>query len=127
VVERILCLDEKNLAKYLEYSIRMIADYLKIKTKIINSSEIKCIESGRNKIIPIVHKLKGDTYINMIGGREMYKEDIFTDAKIKLEFMEAHQMPYTNSLHGFIPNLSILDVLFNIKPEDMASRLNFIK
>ncbi len=127
VVEKILSLDEKNLAKYLECSIRVISEYLKINTKIITSSSIECSESGKGKIIPIIHALRGDTYLNMIGGKLLYRDEDFAAAKIKLKFVEAYQSPYSQLAQEFIPNLSILDILFNVSPGDMASRLNFIR
>ena len=127
VVEKILSLEERNLARYLECSIRIISEYMNIGTKIISSSDIKCSELGKNKIIPIVRALNGDAYINMMGGRNLYVEEDFAEASIKLHFIEARQSPYTQLMPGFIPNLSILDVLFNVMPVDVASRLNFIE
>lgn len=127
MVEKILSLDEKNLAKYLECSIRIISEYLNINTKIIISSSIECSASGKDKIIPIVRALNGNIYINMIGGRALYMDEDFAAAKIKLNFIKSHQSPYKQLTQEFIPNLSILDVLFNVKPADVALRLNYIE
>ena len=51
-------------------------------------------------------------------------ERIFEENKIKLTFQKfAH--PKYPQLHGeFVPNLSILDAIFNIGPEDTLKKLN---
>ncbi len=127
-VEKILKIDEGNLAKFLEHSIRTIADFLQINTKIVVSSEINCAKSGSEKIIPLVKDLRGDTYINMNSGRNLYKAKDFFDAGIGLEFLDTYQTPYQqHSANRFVPNLSILDLLFNLPSTNVRSRLSPIK
>ena len=50
-------------------------------------------------------------YINPPGGRELYNQASFTDAAIDLRFLESSASPYTQRSGGFVPGLSIVDVL----------------
>jgi hypothetical protein len=123
VVEKILSCTEDNLARYLELSIRELSSYLGIKTKILNSSGFQYSERGKDRIIPIVRGLGGNTYINMLGGRSLYDIEHFKKNNIKLVFIENHQTPYAQMSKTFIPNLSILDLLFNVSSDDVSTRL----
>ena len=55
IIEKIIENDEKNLAKYLEFSIKEICKYLDIKTELILSSNLKKDNSlkGKDKVIAI--------------------------------------------------------------------------
>ena len=123
VVDKILGFPENNLARYLELSIRELALYLGISTKIVNSSSFQYPETGKDKIIPMVRGLGGHAYINMRGGRSLYDIEHFKQNNLSLVFIENYQRPYGQMSKTFIPNLSILDLLFNVSRDDAACRL----
>ena len=113
--------EKTNLAEYLEYSIRRIAEFMGISTKIYSASKLKLDYTNRaqERIIDIC-KLRGMTeYINAIGGKELYDKQLFSEAGIKLNFLKMDEdIVYPQGKGKFIPSLSILDVLmFNGKEE----------
>jgi hypothetical protein len=90
-----------------------ICNYLGCKTKTLTSSDIEKnnMLKGQEKIINICQTLNGDSYINPIGGTELYFKERFQQAGIKLNFIEMKQTVYFQGKGDFIPNLSIIDVL----------------
>lgn len=126
VIENIITQDEKNLAGYLEYSIRKICEYLSIKVEIIVSSTINKNNElkGQNKIIEICKILGADEYYNAIGGQELYSYDDFAVSKIKLNFLKTEVGEYKQFNNEFVWNLSIIDVMMFNYAEDIKKMLD---
>ena len=120
VIEKIFSCKEENLAKFLEHSIRELSNYMGIETEIIVSSDIVKDNTlhGQKKIIDICEVLKGDVYINAIGGQELYDKENFLKQNIDLKFLMSNMREYKQFGNVFQPGLSIIDVLmFNSKQE----------
>lgn len=120
MIKEILLNDEKNLAKYVGYSIERIARYLDMDTKLIYDSDLNIDTSlnARDSIIERCKKLNADYYINAIGGQALYNKENFLKEDIKLNFLKTEEIIYKQFDNEFIPNLSILDVMmFNSKDE----------
>ena len=79
MLEQILLNDEKNLAKYVSYSIERVVQYLDIDTKIIYLSDLGGETSlkAQDRIIDICKRVNTDHYINAIGGQELYNKEGF--------------------------------------------------
>ncbi|MBT3409032.1 WbqC family protein [Candidatus Woesearchaeota archaeon] len=112
-VENIL---DKKWEKLIDLNCTLI-DYfilkLNIKTKIIYSSEFKIKKSGSEKLLEICKNLNASEYLSGELGINYLKKEIFDDANIKVIF-ERFEHPTYNQIHGkFIPNMSIIDLLFN--------------
>ena len=73
IIEDIIGYEEKNLAKFITYSLQKICNFLSIETTIIISSDIDKNNDlkGQDKIIEICKKIKADNYINAVGGTEI--------------------------------------------------------
>jgi hypothetical protein len=113
LIESIIFNEEKNLALFIEFSIRIICDYLQINTQLILSSSIvkRNYLKGQNKIIEICKLLGASEYYNAIGGLDLYSVVDFQNEGIKLKFIQTEITPYKQFNNEFIPNLSIIDVL----------------
>ena len=113
--------DKKNLAEFLAYSNRKIAEYMGITTRILSATEINLdhTNSAQQRIIDICQQRNVSTYVNAIGGKELYNPQDFKDAGIELKFLRMDDdIVYPQGKGDFIPYLSILDVLmFNSKEE----------
>jgi hypothetical protein len=123
LLDNILGYASKNLAEFLSHSIRQVAGYLNLKTDILISSDIEKDNSlkGQDKILHICKQLGASTYINAIGGQELYNPEVFASNNIKLKFLRTKPISYPQFKNDFIPNLSILDVLmFNSKEQVKA-------
>ena len=104
-------------------SLETICDYLKIGTIFKNSSDLdKDMDAdAQTRIIQMVKTLGGDGYRNAIGGKDLYSKEEFARAGIHLAFIESDPIVYKQFDKGFIPCLSILDVLmFNSREQSMA-------
>lgn len=118
VIEDIIMNEERNMAVYLEYSIRQICKYLSINTELIISSSINKNNplKGQDKIIEICKLLGADEYFNSIGGHELYSIEHFATKNINLKFLKTKNIEYKQFNNEFIPNLSIVDIMmFNSK------------
>lgn len=107
-------------------SIIKINKYLEISTNIILSSKIDKDNSlkAQEKVIHINKLLNSNTYINAIGGQELYDRDEFRQEGIELKFLKMGNIEYQQFKNGFIPNLSIIDVLMFNSPETIKEMLN---
>lgn len=111
--EDIFCNEEKNLAKFIGYSLKKISVYMNISTDFIYSSEINknsCM-SNQDKIIHICKMCKSTNYINPIGGKQLYSYEYFKKNNIKLNFFKSKLKKYHQFNNDFIPFLSIVDVI----------------
>ncbi len=120
LLQTILSSKEKNLARFLGYSLMEISSYLGIETKFLYSSEIEKNNDLKfdARIIDICKRVGADHYINAIGGKELYDKDEFSAEGITLNFIDTKDIEYKQFDKEFVPNLSIIDVMmFNSKEE----------
>lgn len=128
VFNKVLRNNEKNLAKYIGFSLINISEYLGIKTKFLYSSNIKKNNdlTAHEKILEIAKILKASHYINPIGGKNIYDKDIFAKKNIDLSFLSPSFIEYKQFNDKFEPNLSIVDIMmFNNKKEIASSFLRY--
>lgn len=76
-------------------------------------------------VVEICQKIGADTYISGLGGANYLDKQILIDNKIKLLYNTYEHPTYNQQFTnlGFIPNMSILDLIFNHGPDS----LNIIK
>ena len=86
---------------------------LDLKAKVVNSSTLNVTSTKSQRLVDICKKLKVDVYVSGEMGKNYVDESLFSQSNIQIKY-EKFQHPIYAQLHGeFIPNLSILDVLFN--------------
>jgi hypothetical protein len=118
LAESILNNREQNLFRFLYQSLQAVCNYLDIKTEFIISSTLAINHElkSQDKVIAICKVLQPTTYINPIGGVNLYSKEIFQQHDIALNFIQATPVEYQQFSNEFIPWLSIIDVLmFNSK------------
>ncbi len=127
MIENIMTNDEKNLAKFIGYSIMKIAKYLDITPEFIYLSDLQgdTLLRGQARTIDICKRLNADHYINAIGGRKLYKKEDFKKAGIKLNFLKTSDIKYKQFGNKFVPNLSIIDVMMFNPKEKIVSLLEY--
>ncbi len=94
--------------------IKFIMDELEIKPKIIFSSELKISKKGSERVLDICKSVGADHYITgTVWAQPHLKIDEFKKSNIRVEFQN-FQHPTYKQIHGeFIPQMSIIDLLFN--------------
>lgn len=128
IVEKIILNQEKDLVKYLIYSLEQICNYLDINFTHKLSSDIAKDNSkkGQSKIIDICKILDASCYINPIGGTDLYNKDAFLDNNIELKFISTNPINYKQINDDFISHLSIVDlIMFNSKNESKKFIKNY--
>lgn len=119
LLKEIIFHDEINLFRYIYRSLVLSLRQLNIKTTIVVSSKVPIDHSlkAEAKVLAICKRLGATSYINPIGGRELYSKEFFNAAGIELSFLESQYIPYSQFGDQFVPWLSIVDVLMfnNIK------------
>jgi WbqC-like protein family len=113
IIEDILSFENNNLFEFNLYSLKKTCDLLGIKTEIKISSAVDIDHSlkGQEKVLAICTALKADSYINPIGGMELYDNQTFESKNIRLAFLKARLPIYPQFTNDFVPALSILDAL----------------
>lgn len=123
LVERVVRYEDKNLFRFLHNSIIATCKYLVIDTEIRVSSEIAIDHSLKNqdKVLALCEAFGASTYVNAIGGMELYSKETFLDKGIELKFIKSKPFEYTQFGNDFVAWLSIIDVMmFNPKEKIIA-------
>ncbi|KAB2953769.1 WbqC family protein [Heliorestis acidaminivorans] len=125
IIIKIINQNERNLSKYLTFSIREVCKYLNIDTQIMLSSDISKNNALRSqkRVIEICKLLKAEQYINPIGGIELYSKQDFALQGIQLNFLKSNDIVYQQFKNEFVQNLSIIDVMMFNSKEDIARLL----
>jgi len=95
--------------------INFLKDAFDIKTKIIFSSELGLTSKSTEKLVDITEVLGGNTYLSGPSGRNYLDISLFKAKNINLEFQDYKYSIYKQCYKGFIPNLSAIDSLFNVR------------
>ncbi len=113
LIDNIVYCEESNLFRYIHQSIVKICSHLEIETDIRISSEINIDNAlkGQDKVLALCQSAGATTYINAIGGIELYSREEFKVQGIELKFIKSKPLEYPQFDDKFIPWLSIIDVL----------------
>jgi WbqC-like protein family len=113
LVQDIVNHKEYNLFHYLHHAIAKTCAHLQIETDIKVSSEIMIDHSlpSQDKVLALCRAVDAKTYVNPIGGTDLYSEDAFKLQNIDLKFIRAKPFEYVQFDAPFIPWLSIIDVM----------------
>lgn len=126
IIEEILNNEEKNLAKFIGFSLMKISNYLGINTKFMFSSDIEKNNDlkAQEKVLEICKILQANKYINAVGGQELYSKEIFRENKMELNFLKTKLVEYKQFNYEFVAYLSIIDVLMFNDKEKVIHYLN---
>ena len=125
-IESVVLFESSDMVDYVENSIVKVCDILDIKTTISRSSLLGCdlSNNGQDRVLDVCKKLKATTYINPVGGAELYSKSEFSDQGIKLYFHKTSKIEYMQvGKEEHIPYLSIIDMLLNNGVEKTKSML----
>jgi len=112
-------LKEHRFLSDLNYDLFLyINDVLKIKTKIVKSSDIDigAVANPNERLLKLCQHFEATQYIAGKGGKNYMDLDLFKQNNIEILWQEFpnNEIKYAQINGHFIPGLSILDVLFNI-------------
>lgn len=112
-LERIVRNQEKNLFRFIHGSIVETCTHLGLRTEIRISSDIAIDHelTGEDKVIALCKAVGARTYINAIGGLDLYSLSRFQSCGVDLQFINSLQFEYPQFRVPFVPWLSIVDIL----------------
>ncbi|MDC0362089.1 WbqC family protein [Halioglobus sp.] len=122
LIEDILNQEERNLARFVDYQLRQICEYLGIEATWYISSELKYDKalSGQERVLAICDEMGATHYINAEGGQTLYDKGVFSSRDKQLSFLQTKTTPYSQFSNTFTSHLSIIDVMmFNDKAQCM--------
>lgn len=126
LIKSCIMYEEANLFKFIYNSLIMVKDFLEIQSSIIVSSSIKIDHNikAEKKIMEICKARKASTYINPIGGLNLYDKNTFSTEGIELHFLKSSEITYNQYNNGFVPWLSIIDVMMFNERKKITKYLN---
>lgn len=98
--------------------INFILEELNITTRLYFTSEMECRHQKKSDfVLSLCKELHADTYISGKLGKDYLIERDFELEGIKIDYQEIRKIEYKQLFKDFIPNLSIIDILFNCGAE----------
>lgn len=113
LVEQVVRHEDTNLFRYLHHSIVRTCEHLGITTEIRVSSDIAIDHDLKNqdKVLALCEAVGASTYVNAIGGRDLYSKETFQEKGVDLKFIHSKPFEYPQLCGAFVPWLSIIDVM----------------
>jgi WbqC-like protein family len=126
IIEKTILFPENNLFEFILNSQIAIKEYLDIHTPLITSSSIEIDHTlkGQEKVITICKHRNADTYINSIGGIDLYDKSEFKKYGIELKFHKTRDIIYKQFNNDFVPSLSIIDVMMFNSTDEIKNMIN---
>lgn len=94
-----------------------VMEWLGMKAKVILESELKITGEGTQRLVDVCKAIGADCYVSGIGGRSYIDEGVFSANGVRLEYQRYLARPYHQRFSSsFVPDLSIVDMLFNLGP-----------
>lgn len=126
LIEKILEKRPETISELAIKSVIEVAQYLDLKTEFEICSDVysNTYLSGQNRVLDICRNEKAATYINPVGGMELYSKSVFQEKNIELFFIKANKSVYRQFSEAFVPFLSIIDVLMFNDIEDIRKQLD---
>jgi hypothetical protein len=112
-IENLLSKKYENLSVLNIKCVEMILDYLGVKKEIVISSTLNIDKTKTERLVEIVKKLNGDTYLSGDGAYSYLDEEIFEESRINLLYLNYKPVRYNQLWGDFIENLSVIDLIFN--------------
>lgn len=123
LVEEIVRHEDTNLFRFLHHSIVKTCEHLGITAEIKISSDI-AIDHGlknQDKVLAFCAAVGASTYVNAIGGMDLYSRKKFRENSIDLKFIQSKPFEYAQFGNEFVPWLSIIDVMMFNPPDTIQT------
>jgi hypothetical protein len=113
LLEQVVSASEPSIGHRAVASLRAVADYLGVATRITDTSAIYGNADLRaaERVIDICQREGATVYINALGGTDLYDREAFAAVGVDLRFLRPRPVTYPQFGGSFVPHLSILDVI----------------
>ncbi len=115
-IEALIEAEYENLSDLNCALIRHVCAVLELEAQIIDSAELNHEGESQDRLISLCHAADADAYVSNVGAASYVDEAGFS-AKGVTHYWQAFTPPEYSQGKAFIPNLSIVDALFNLGPD----------
>lgn len=130
VIEDSLDIDTDSIVKLNENILKKTCEYFEVPFNISVFSEMNLILEEVTHpgewALNITKSLGGKTYINPIGGVDIFRMEQYVTAKIKLKFLGNNLTPYNQRRGSFEAGLSVIDVMMFNEPSAICKLIDDI-
>lgn len=127
LIESCLDYDNGNVATIAMNSVIQVSKYLNLSAKFEVSSEKYADTKGlerASRLLEICKRNLATTYINALGGSDLYDKKVFNKELVELLFIKPKEIIYKQFNNEFLPWLSIIDVMMFNSPEEVNRMLD---
>ena len=126
LIEDVLSQNQTHISQLATDSLKAVCHYLCVETLFVDSSTIyrNAHLKSQDRILDICRQEGADSYLNPIGGTDLYSKKVFTANQICLNFVKPKAITYSQFGGEFVPFLSIIDVLMFNSKETVVKFLN---
>jgi hypothetical protein len=128
LIEDVLCFETSKISELNIYALQRTCEYLNVdfnyKVFSDDTMGIKYVSAPDEWALMISLKLGADTYINPPGGKTFFDKQKYQNEGINLQFLSINQKPYKTYGLGFIPGLSVIDVMMFNSAEEINKMLD---
>lgn len=103
----------KTLIELNLHLIRQINEELGISTPLVQASELQVCGASSELLLSICKEMGATTYMSGPSGKDYLNESLFHEANISIVYQEFHHPEYQQAYQPFIPQMSVIDLLFN--------------
>lgn len=123
-LEEVLNKEYKTLSELNMTFILWVLRILDIKTKVVYSSDVKDDLGVKNdRVINLCRHFGATIYLSGNGARKYNDEEQYKANNIKLLYTQFQMEPYQQLFGAYVPNLSIIDMIFNLPPTEVVERI----
>ncbi len=100
---------------------KKVMEWLGVDTPVVLESTLGVRSMGSQRLVDICEAVGANAYLSGRGGTRYLDEGVFRARGVSMEYQSYSAVPYPQRFGGqFVPDLSILDMLFNVGPESPA-------
>ncbi len=127
LIDDVFSYEGNSISELAIRSITGVCQYLDMEIKYdvfskMNMSHIS-VNAPDEWALYITKELGFDTYVNPPGGKSFFDNNKYKNENIELEFLTQELIAYNQRQGGFVPGLSIIDVLMFCEPKVVLSML----
>lgn len=112
-IEKTLLIEYTNIAELNIALILFICNKFGLSKKFVRSSSLGISSGKEERVINICHALGGSIYLSGNGARVYQVKEHFSKQMLELQYSDYHPIIYPQLWGDFLPDLSIIDFLFN--------------
>jgi hypothetical protein len=124
--QKLFSILEKKWTKLIDLNMSLI-DFvnvvLDIKTPTLRSSTLNVTSSGSQLLLDICKSINAQIYMSGIMGKNYLDEELFKKNNIEILYENFQHPEYRQMFSDFLPNMSIIDLIFN----EGQNSLNILK